>query len=145
LASPYASPFLSPYASPFTSPLTLPYSYAAPYRYGLTLPPLLPQSPFTSLYSAPFASPLLPPFSYPAPYEYDSPLPPTAPSLAAPLLIKDILTAAFTSQPLAPHETRTGFLFFPRPTVRETALTLMWDWYNCVTREWHARLSVPAL
>jgi hypothetical protein len=55
----------------------------------------------------------------------------------------DIATDAFASQPLAPHETRTGFLFFLRPTARGTPLTLTWSWYDCVTQQPIAHLSVP--
>ena len=117
--SPFASPFYSPFApyslSPFFSPFAFPFSRSAPYDYGSALP-LLPPNPQG---------------------------PDAAPSPTAQPLLTAIVTAAFASWPLAPHETRTGFLFFPRPTARGTPLTLTWSWYDCITQQPIAHLSVP--
>ena len=139
---PYTSPFSSPYYSPFSSPYYSPYStpYYSPFSSPFAPYALSPYSPFAS------------PFSRYAPYEYGSALPPLPPNVQEPeaapgqtthSLITDIVTAAFASRPLAPHETRTGFLFFPRPTARGTPFTLTWSWYDCVTQQPIAHLSVP--
>jgi hypothetical protein len=57
--------------------------------------------------------------------------------------MREIVTEAFASRPLEPQEVRTGFLFFPRPAARAQKLTLTWSWYDCLTHELMAHLSVP--
>jgi len=158
LSSPFSSPFASPFSSPFASPAYPPF-YSPFY------------SPFSSPFSSPFASPAYPPFASPfssplSPYSgspfspfspyprydygYALPLLPPAPPFAEPpppprdpALMREIVTAAFASRPLEPQEARTGFLFFPRPAARAQKLTLTWSWYDCLTRELMAHLSVP--
>ncbi len=118
---PLSSPFSSPFASPFSSPLS-PYSGS----------PFSPFSPYPR-YDYGYALPLLPP----APPFADPPPPPRDPAL-----MREIVTAAFASRPLEPQEARTGFLFFPRPAARAQTLTLTWSWYDCLTQELMAHLSV---
>jgi len=57
--------------------------------------------------------------------------------------MREIVTAAFANRPLEPQEARTGFLFFPRPPAGAQTLTLTWSWYDCLTQELMAHLSVP--
>jgi hypothetical protein len=57
--------------------------------------------------------------------------------------MREIVTEAFANRPLEPQEVRTGFLFFPRPAAGAQALTLTWSWYDCLTQELMAHLSVP--
>ncbi len=152
--SPYASPYFAPYPSPYSSPSPSPFSspYLSPYS-----------SPFLSPFSVPYSSYLYSPF-YPyssnpfssfsryTPYDYGYALPPVKP-LPPPLkseqpkidhaLLREIFSAAFASRPLEPQEERTGFLFFPRPISPQSTLTLVWSWYDCVTHELIAHLSVP--
>ena len=116
---PLSSPFSSPFASPFSSPLSpysgSPFSPFSPYPrydYGYALPPLPPTTPFAE------------------PPQRDQ------------ALMREIVTAAFASRPLEPQEARTGFLFFPRPAARAQTLTLTWSWYDCLTQELMAHLSV---
>ena len=170
---PFTSPFSAPFASPFSpyaqSPFSSPFGYPpfpytqspfspftspfSPYAQSpFSSPFTSPSSPYTqSPFSSPFTSPSFP-FSRSAPYDYGSglpslppPLPPSEsdPSPIDQSLVKEIFAAAFASQPLAPRETRTGFLFFPRPSANEVPLTLTWSWYDCVTHELLAQLSVP--
>jgi len=58
-------------------------------------------------------------------------------------LVTEILTAAFASRPLALHEERSGFLFFPLPVPHVGATVLTWGWYDCVTHELVAHLAMP--
>jgi hypothetical protein len=124
------------------------------------VPPLFP-SPFYSPYSpfgpspfSPFYRPFPPlsPYGY-APYEYGyPPLPPALPpDLRLPeensptldsSLIKEILSTAFASRPLAPQEERSWFLFFALPVPNGEATMLTWDWYDCATRELVVHLSI---
>jgi hypothetical protein len=57
-------------------------------------------------------------------------------------LIKEILSTAFASRPLAPQEERSGFLFFALPVPNGEATMLTWDWYDCATRELVVHLSI---
>jgi len=111
---PFYAPFSSPF-SPYSSNPFPPFSRYSPYDYGYALPPLHPNPP-----SAETEQP-----------QIDQ------------ALVREIFTAAFASRPLEPQEERTGFLFFPRPTSGEPTLTLAWSWYDCVTHELIANLSVP--
>ncbi len=137
---------------------------------GATRPPHFGPSPrvFTPpLFSSPFPSPFSPfalsPFSpfypsLPPLYPYGSPpsdsgygpsLPPNLQSREEErpevdqALVKEILTAAFASRPLVPHEERSGFLFFPLPVPAVGATVLTWGWYDCVTHELVAHLALP--
>jgi len=144
--SPFASPFstypFSPFYRPF--PYSSPYGYYAPYS---PFPPSLP--PFNPTPFSPFDRPPPPlsPYGY-APYGYP-PLPanPGLPEEHYPAvdsaLIKEILSTAFASRPLAQQEERSGFLFFPLPVPSQGATLLAWDWYDCATSELVTHLSIP--
>jgi hypothetical protein len=60
-------------------------------------------------------------------------------------LVKEILTVAFASRPLAPHEERSGFLFFPFPVPDAGTTMLTWGWYGCGTQELVAHLTIPVV
>jgi hypothetical protein len=57
-------------------------------------------------------------------------------------LIKEILTTAFASRPLASQEERSGFLFFPLPVPDVGTTMLTWGWYDCSTQALVAHLAV---
>ena len=156
-SSPHASPFSAPYASPFHAPFSHPHSSPFHSPYSSFAYPYA--SPFYSPYVSPFYSPFSPysadpfsPFSRYSPYDYGYAVPPLPPHPPATepeqpkidqSLIREIFSAAFVSRPLAPQEERTGFLFFPRPAATDHTLTLSWSWYDCVSHELIANLSVP--
>ena len=128
-ASPFYSPF-SPFApspfSPFYQPLpprypSYPYEYP-PYGYGYV-------PPYGYGYVPPL-SPDLPPRGE-EPQEVDQ------------ALIQEIFTTSFADRPLAPHEERSGFLFFSLPVPEAGTTMLRWAWYECGTRQLVAQLAVP--
>ncbi|HEV8717001.1 MAG TPA: hypothetical protein VGX03_29795 [Candidatus Binatia bacterium] len=118
----------------------------------LSSPFYSPFSPFTPSPFSPFYSPFPPLFPYgflPPDYGYGPSLPPNLlpreeqrPEIDQ-ALVREILTTAFASRPLAPQEERSGFLFFPLPVPDVGSTVLTWEWYDCVTHELVAYLSVP--
>jgi hypothetical protein len=148
--SPFASPFSPFSANPF-SPFYRPFPPRSPYGYAPYSPFDSPVTPFNPSPFSPFYQPFPPlsPYGY-APYGYG--YPPLPPNLGLPeenrptvdsSLIKEILSTAFASRPLALQEERSGFLFFPLPVPNEGATLLTWDWYDCATHELVTHLSIP--
>jgi hypothetical protein len=111
-----------------------------------------PFSPFTPSPFSPFYRPFPPlsPYGYPPADAGSGPVPPPTlqpreeePPQVDQALVTEILTAAFASRPLAPHEERSGFLFFPLPVPDIGSTVLTWGWYDCVTHALVAHLSLP--
>jgi hypothetical protein len=147
--TPFASPF-SPFSADPISPFYRPFPRFSPYGYAPYSPYSSPLTPFNSSPLSPFYQP----FPLPSPYgsaPYDYGYPPLLPDLPPPAenyptvdssLVKEILSTAFPSRPLASQEERSGFLFFPLPVPNAGATMLTWSWYDCFTHELVAYLSV---
>ena len=127
---PFAFPYSRPYAPLPPTPLVPWYS---------PFPPLSPYSPF------PYAYPYdpTPPYAYPPVLPPELPPREEKPPQLDQALVKEILTVAFATRPLAAQEERKGFLFFPFPVPDTGSTTLTWDWYDCSTHALVAHLAVP--